>query len=1013
MKKIMKLFVFVAAAAMTLASCQKNEVKPAAPQDVEYTFLLGSENDVDSKATIGENNVVWETGDRLGTFTTSSTPSNNKYSIITPGEPASFSVYASGGLAVGNMLYFYYPYNEDAGTDKTAVTLSIPEEQDGKDDMPMASLPFEVTTKSTENQTPYDGQINLVNLAAIAEFNVFSSVEDYQSELVESVEFTVDGETALAGSFTFNLTTVDYSDKSTLVIEGYAEKSVVASITPATFGASSDDAAKVNMVVAPGTYTGTVVVETDKASYTFSVTNAKEFVRSAVKPLAVDLAKGERVEKTVEPEPEGVVTATLTFDDKAKRTEYSTSIQVWEENGIKLTNAKESATTNVGDYANPARFYKNSTITIEAPGYITKIEFNSVTTSDKLGFLKELLPNASVNDNVVTEVYDGLSASVSYSLTTGQIQLNSITVTYTLGGETPEPEEPEVDRPVINVESTSIEVEAIGGDIKIPVTINNSVQEIDPTAAVNVDWISITTPTTKSSSISGYFNFTVEENTSAYSREGVITLSYEGAESVNVTVIQAGKPAADDPTRVTDVLNLAFTSMSGTTYGNWSAVGASGAMYDGNSAGGNDAIQLRSTNSAGIVTTASGGYAKKVVISWNSNTADERTLQVYGYNTAYTATSNLYESSTQGIKLGEIGRTSTELLIAGNYQYIGLRSKSGAMYLDEIQITWSSIPLPLESIAVSGEKTEYYVGEAFVAPTVYATYTGGSSSVVSGAQFSGYDMSVEGEQTVVVSYTQEGVTKETTYTINVNAKPELLSIALSGQTTNYTVGDPFSFTGTVTATYSNGTTSTVTPTDVSNPDMTTAGDKEVTVTYTEDGVTVSQSYTITVAEKVVEPEEPETPVEPETPKAWTLVTDASTLAAGDQIVIVAKDYNYAMSTTQNKNNRGQIAITKSSNTVTINADVQVITLEAGTVTGTFAFNVGSQYLYAASKSENYLKSGTKNDNAAWKIEIASTGVATIKAQGTNTKNWMRYNKSSSLFSCYSSGQTDICIYKYL
>ena len=274
-------------------------------------------------------------------------------------------------------------------------------------------------------------------------------------------------------------------------------------------------------------------------------------------------------------------------------------------------------------------------------------------------------------------------------------------------------------------------------------------------------------------------------------------------------------------------------------------------------------------------------------------------------------------------------------------------------------------------------------------------------------------MSVEGEQTVVVSYTQEGVTKETTYTINVNAKPELLSIALSGQTTNYTVGDPFSFTGTVTATYSNGTTSTVTPTDVSNPDMTTAGDKEVTVTYTEDGVTVSQSYTITVAEKVVEPEEPETPVEPETPKAWTLVTDASTLAAGDQIVIVAKDYNYAMSTTQNKNNRGQIAITKSSNTVTINADVQVITLEAGTVTGTFAFNVGSQYLYAASKSENYLKSGTKNDNAAWKIEIASTGVATIKAQGTNTKNWMRYNKSSSLFSCYSSGQTDICIYKYL
>ena len=410
MKKIMKLFVFVAAAAMTLASCQKNEVKPAAPQDVEYTFLLGSEDDVDSKATIGENNVVWESGDRLGTFTTSSTPTVNGYSTITPGTPASFSVYAKDGLNEGDMLYFYYPYSNTAGDDVTFVSMSIPTLQEGEDDMPMASLPFVVTEVSTTDKTPYAGQINLVNLAAIAEFNVFSSVADYQSELVESVEFTVDGETALAGSFTFDLTAIDYSNKSTLVIEGYAEKSVVASITPATVGASSDDAAKVNMVVAPGTYTGTVVVETDKASYTFSVTNAKEFVRSAVKPLAVDLAKGERVEKTVEPEPEGVVTATLTFDNKAKRTEYSTSIQVWEENGIKLTNNKASATTNVGDYAAPARFYKNSTIKIEAPGCITNIEFNSVT-GEKLGFLKELLPNASVNGNVVTEVYDGSSAA--------------------------------------------------------------------------------------------------------------------------------------------------------------------------------------------------------------------------------------------------------------------------------------------------------------------------------------------------------------------------------------------------------------------------------------------------------------------------------------------------------------------------------------------------------------------------------------------------------------------------
>lgn len=148
-------------------------------------------------------------------------------------------------------------------------------------------------------------------------------------------------------------------------------------------------------------------------------------------------------------------------------------------------------------------------------------------------------------------------------------------------------------------------------------------------------------------------------------------------------------------------------------------------------------------------------------------------------------------------------------------------------------------------------------------------------------------------------------------------------------------------------------------------------------------------------------------------KAWTLVTDASTLTAGDKIIIVAKSANVALSTEQKSSNRGQVDVTKSGNTVSFTTAVQEITLEAGTKTGTFAFNVGSsQYLYAASSSSNHLKTGSKNDNASWKIEITSAGVATIKAQGTNTRNWLRHNSQSSLFACYGSGQDDVAIYKY-
>ena len=75
---------------------------------------------------------------------------------------------------------------------------------------------------------------------------------------------------------------------------------------------------------------------------------------------------------------------------------------------------------------------------------------------------------------------------------------------------------------------------------------------------------------------------------------------------------------------------------------------------------------------------------------------------------------------------------------------------------------------------------------------------------------------------------------------------ELASIAVSGQTTSYNIGDTFSFDGTVTATYNDGTTKTVTPTSVSQPDMTEAASQTVTVTYTEGNVTKTTTYTINI-----------------------------------------------------------------------------------------------------------------------------------------------------------------------
>lgn len=147
---------------------------------------------------------------------------------------------------------------------------------------------------------------------------------------------------------------------------------------------------------------------------------------------------------------------------------------------------------------------------------------------------------------------------------------------------------------------------------------------------------------------------------------------------------------------------------------------------------------------------------------------------------------------------------------------------------------------------------------------------------------------------------------------------------------------------------------------------------------------------------------------------WNLVTDVASLAVGDRIIIAAKTTDVAISTTQNTNNREETAITQNGSTLsTPSAEVQIFTLESGTKPDTWAFNTGSGYIYAASSSSNFLRTQEQNDdNGSWKITLGSSGsAATIKAQGTNSRNLLRYNSNSKLFSCYGSGQAEVVLYK--
>ena len=130
--------------------------------------------------------------------------------------------------------------------------------------------------------------------------------------------------------------------------------------------------------------------------------------------------------------------ATLSFADKAQRTSYSTSQQVWEQNGITFTNDKASSTTNVADYAKPARLYASSSVTIEcSSGNITQIVFDCNSSSYATALKNSIGSSATASSDKVTIVLDGSTTTFTIAKLTAQVRLDALTVTYEEGCSTP------------------------------------------------------------------------------------------------------------------------------------------------------------------------------------------------------------------------------------------------------------------------------------------------------------------------------------------------------------------------------------------------------------------------------------------------------------------------------------------------------------------------------------------------------------------------------------------------
>lgn len=147
---------------------------------------------------------------------------------------------------------------------------------------------------------------------------------------------------------------------------------------------------------------------------------------------------------------------------------------------------------------------------------------------------------------------------------------------------------------------------------------------------------------------------------------------------------------------------------------------------------------------------------------------------------------------------------------------------------------------------------------------------------------------------------------------------------------------------------------------------------------------------------------------------WALVTDASELKAGDQVIITARNYNYAIGTEADPTNNIRlqaILIEKQGKFCAINESVQIFTIQRGD--SYFQFKTDKGYLATENHKDMPLGFNTSSSNkyTKWSVSIDITGKATIIS---NQGRIRYYISNKGYFKCYTNeGQShdDVVIYK--
>lgn len=531
MRKTIFTLGLMLAAALSLTNCTKNEEANFTPE-VKVPFEFYANMDDTRTVNDGMVGTDWVAGDAINVFHAEAT--TDTYvpdgSFTTDDATGLFKGTLAGELtAAAYDWYAFYPYssyiktpaNTSAGYMPVGCKSNQTQTQSGNDNMSHIAgdnYPLYGVAKSVAaSEKP---EITMKHLTSLLAFDVYDQTGE--GFVVESIAFTAPED--IVGTYYINFAAepVEYTGSGDNFV------SSTATLTVENGEEVTGDGAMFYMGIKPFTAktnsTLTVKITTNKGTFEKSITLTKDttFAAGKFKTLTVN------VDELEGNEPSGL-TSTISFATTDQREDLNSTSQTWTNGEITLINNQANSTSNIANYSNPVRFYKDTSIDITSSvGNMTKIDF--VCNSEKYATaLQSSIEGSTASGNTITVTFAEPTNSFSFILD-AQVRMNSLTVTYVPLDE---------NTPYIGLSTTSVSAVAEATNVEIPWVLTNLAVE-DITITSSADWVTFDAANDKLTII-------IAENTAREVREATVTINAKEIEAT-ISVKQLGIVTLDTVT---------------------------------------------------------------------------------------------------------------------------------------------------------------------------------------------------------------------------------------------------------------------------------------------------------------------------------------------------------------------------------------------------------------------------------------------------------------------------------